>query len=102
MSVSIMSVSEKDLRHLKMLIAELDAWNNKELNLSSLSSNLDSLISTLRESDFYPSLRKEWEVIEEINAVELDSNSPKSDSSQLLVGAVGRLRQIVVKILEKK
>jgi len=92
-------ISEYDKRQLNSMIKNLIAFENKQIELSSLVCNLESLLHIMeRVSDEWEEkFLNEFSILESINA-EMPK-MPKDDIEQLINEAIINLKKIVTERL---
>jgi len=97
--------SERDRRQLELLKERLFLYERDEIRLRTLIADLDFLIEAFEGADaaWRESLRKEWSVLEEVNAVALDRGFAELDpeSERLVDRAVHGLFELVAAAQEE-
>lgn len=97
--------SERDCRQLELMKERLFLYERDEIQLRTLIADLDFLIEAFESVDpaWRESLRKEWSILEEVNAVALDRGVTELDleSERLVDGAVHGLFELVAAAQEE-
>src|SRR5688572_28257356 len=94
------NISDQDL--MQAMLARIGSYMGSSRDLQMLVADLDGLFTSISNHEAWEKeFRKEWGILEEINALILDDSPPDQMESQRLVGgALIRLEDMIKKNLE--